>query len=90
MKLYNIKTTDRVVIYENKGVLFSGRLYWMFRVFGHKNVSILNGGFKKWVDAGFATETTEEAKEADYNYTFEPELYKNLDQVKEMISHIGD
>ncbi len=35
-----------------------GRLFWTLEYMGHKNVRILNGGFKAWVDSGYATETT--------------------------------
>lgn len=29
----------------------------MFRAFGHKSVSVLNGGFRKWLDQGLPTES---------------------------------
>ncbi len=34
----------------------SARLWWMFRVFGHDKVRILDGGFRKWVAEGRPTE----------------------------------
>jgi thiosulfate/3-mercaptopyruvate sulfurtransferase len=35
-----------------------GRLFWALEYMGHKDVHILNGGWKAWVDSGYATETT--------------------------------
>jgi len=31
----------------------------MFQLFGHKNVSVLDGGLKKWLDDGFEVTTDE-------------------------------
>ena len=38
----------RVVIYDNNAFFASARAWWMFRVFGHDNVFVLDGGFKRW------------------------------------------
>ena len=48
----------------------------MFEVYGHQNVSLLDGGYKKWVTEG--REIVKENgsnEESDYSYTFKPELY---------------
>lgn len=39
-----------VVVYDCSpfGFFSSPRLWWMFRMFGHENVSVLNGGFVRW------------------------------------------
>ena len=31
----------------------AARVYWTFKTIGHENVSILNGGFKEWKNAGY-------------------------------------
>ena len=68
-KMYDIKNTSRVVLYDNKvGHPYgASRAYWIFRVFGHRNASILNGGLKKWVDEGRPVESRE-AVEEDFQY----------------------
>jgi thiosulfate/3-mercaptopyruvate sulfurtransferase len=44
---------NRIVVYDGSGVNVSaGRVWWMFRVFGHKDVAILDGGLKKWTAEG--------------------------------------
>ena len=51
-----ICNNHHVVVYDNQQdfVLFSApRLWWMFRVFGHRNVSILNGGLTRWIQQGY-------------------------------------
>lgn len=41
-----------VVLYDDKGGFHASRLFWMLEHFGHRNVSILNGGFPKWEKEG--------------------------------------
>ena len=53
-----ISNNHHVVIYDGhpKYVMFSApRLWWMFRVFGHDKVSVLNGGLKSWIQEGYDT-----------------------------------
>ena len=40
----------RIVVYDaNGGFMAACRVWWMFRVFGHDNVAVLNGGLPKWL-----------------------------------------
>ena len=43
-----IGNDDRVVIYDGAGQLGAARVWWTFRVFGHKRVAVLDGGLPKW------------------------------------------
>ena len=40
--------TDRVVVYDSRGVVSAARVWWTFRVFGHDRVAVLDGGFPRW------------------------------------------
>jgi thiosulfate/3-mercaptopyruvate sulfurtransferase len=39
---------SRIVIYDGLGLFSAPRVWWMFRVFGHEDVAVLDGGLKKW------------------------------------------
>ena len=41
-----------VVGYDNSGSLYSTRFWWVLNYYGHTNVKVLDGGWKKWVDEG--------------------------------------
>jgi len=43
-----ISNNTHVCIYDTNGVS-APRVYWMFKIFGHENVSILNGGKKEFL-----------------------------------------
>ncbi|KAJ1927394.1 hypothetical protein IWQ60_002981 [Tieghemiomyces parasiticus] len=48
MHKMGIDRDSHVVIYDNSYLFSACRVYWMFKAFGHRNVSILNGGMPKW------------------------------------------
>ena len=41
-----------VIFYGDKNNWWAAYAYWFFRYKGHKNLKIMNGGRKKWVDEG--------------------------------------
>lgn len=48
---------NKVVVYDANGVAgAAARVWWMFRVFGHRDVSVLDGGLAKWLAEGRPTE----------------------------------
>ena len=53
----DIGVNDHVVVYGDEVVVGACRAWWMFRVFGFKNVQVLNGNFKKYKAEGNPVET---------------------------------
>ncbi|MFQ5955175.1 MAG: 3-mercaptopyruvate sulfurtransferase [Kiloniellales bacterium] len=43
---------DRIVAYDAHGLVTAARAWWMFRVFGHDDVAVLDGGLPKWLQEG--------------------------------------
>lgn len=55
--LLGIGDGDRVVVYDRLyGGSAAARAWWMFRVFGHEKVALLDGGFGKWTKEKLPTE----------------------------------
>ena len=52
-----IGNDDRVVVYDGAGLMSAARAWWMFRVFGHAAVAVLDGGLVKWRAEGRILET---------------------------------
>jgi thiosulfate/3-mercaptopyruvate sulfurtransferase len=51
-----IGSDDTIVIYDGAGLGGAPRVWWTFRIFGAKNVYILDGGLPKWKAEGRPTE----------------------------------
>ena len=45
-----INNDDTVVAYDNSIFFSSARAWWMFKIFGHKDLKIIDGGLKAWKD----------------------------------------
>ena len=45
---FGINNDDHIVVYDAHGLFSAARIWWMFRIFGHEKISILNGGGFKW------------------------------------------
>ncbi len=42
----------RIVVYDGAGLFSAARVWWMFRVMGHEDVAVLDGGLPKWLTEG--------------------------------------
>src|SRR5579885_411872 len=51
-----IADTDTIIVYDGHGLFASPRVWWTFRIFGAKNVYILDGGLPAWKAEGRKTE----------------------------------
>jgi thiosulfate/3-mercaptopyruvate sulfurtransferase len=52
-----ITESDIIVVYDGSGLSSAPRVWWTFRIFGAKNVFILDGGFPQWKSEGLAIES---------------------------------
>ncbi|MBV9114497.1 MAG: 3-mercaptopyruvate sulfurtransferase [Hyphomicrobiales bacterium] len=56
MSELGIGDTMSIVVYDGAGLFSAPRVWWMLRVFGARDVHILDGGFPKWLREGRPTE----------------------------------
>jgi thiosulfate/3-mercaptopyruvate sulfurtransferase len=73
------------VIYDTHGLMSAARLWWMFRVFGHSRVAVLDGGLPAWIASGASIERgpsrVEPAPRGAFTARFRPDLLANQDEV---------
>ncbi len=83
-----IDNDTTVVVYDARGLFSAARVWWMFRVFGHDDVAILDGGLPKWRREGRPLEQGE--------VTVEPRAFRAranpglVRQRSALLSDIGD
>ncbi len=52
MRALGLGDGTRVIVYDTTGMGSAARVWWTFRVFGHDDVAVLDGGLPKWLDEG--------------------------------------
>lgn len=75
---------NRIVVYDGLGVFSAARVWWMFRYFGHNDVSVLDGGFAKWRAEGRPVEaaTPSTSRERHFTARVQAPLLRDLAQVR--------
>jgi thiosulfate/3-mercaptopyruvate sulfurtransferase len=74
-----VNNDTKVIAYDaNGGTSASARAWWNFRVFGHDNIAILEGGLPKWLAEERATEGgVVTPLKVFFKATFRPELVRS-------------
>lgn len=57
MQALGIGNNDRIVVYDNSPHHTSARGWWLFEIFGARDVAILDGGLRKWIAEGHPVES---------------------------------
>ncbi|MDO6598034.1 rhodanese-like domain-containing protein [Oceanihabitans sp. 2_MG-2023] len=69
-----INKDTAIVVYDEKGIYSSARVWWLFKAFGYTNVAVLNGGFPEWKQNDFPTEIKQihKVKQGDFEAKLQP------------------
>ena len=88
---YGIKNQDHIVVYDFSEIYSSCRLWFSLKYFGHKKVSVLDGGLKKWIKENKKTTNKKEkiTKLKDYYVIENVEWIKNKKQIDENIKNFS-
>ena len=84
-----INKDSHIVVYDNLGVYTSPRVWWLFKIMGHENVAVLNGGLPEWVNKKLDTSKKESEKEeyslGDFEAHFQKKYVKKYEDIIENI-----
>jgi thiosulfate/3-mercaptopyruvate sulfurtransferase len=77
----------RVICYDTAGLFSAARAWWMFRVFGHDDVAILDGGFPKWKAEGRPTEDGPPRQPPERHFTaqFQSMMVRDKNEVSDAL-----
>jgi thiosulfate/3-mercaptopyruvate sulfurtransferase len=88
MKALGVGDGKSVVIYDAAGLFSAARLWWMLKVFGHRDCAVLDGGLPKWEREGRRLENGAPPKAAERHFTprRNATMVKSLSDVREAIA----
>lgn len=83
---YGIGPGVQVVAYDNAGgALAAVRIWWMLRWLGHNAVAVLDGGWQRWLNAGYPMSNGQEVRpKRDFKPSPRPELIIDAQEVEMM------
>jgi len=82
MSELGVKNSDHIVIYDNSDVISSCRVWYTFLYFNHDLVSVLDGGFKKWLkEKKDTTKDIKKFEKSSYSAHENTSLVLNKDQI---------
>ena len=78
---------NHVVLYSQNGIQWATRFWWMLYVIGYKKVSILNGGFREWLNLSLPTDSNITVfPPASFKPKFKKDVFVNKNYVLEAIN----
>ena len=90
MSALGIDDRMAICIYEQEGVFSAPRAWWMLRTFGARDVSILDGGLRAWVEAGLPTcSGPVHRTPANFHATLDREALRDFPQMQQVIAGRG-
>jgi len=87
-----ISPEDTVVLYGDNNNWFAAYGFWLFKLYGHEDVRLMNGGRAKWLDEDDKelTPARPEVGATEYRVTTEhPELRAKIDDIKQILARNG-
>jgi thiosulfate/3-mercaptopyruvate sulfurtransferase len=79
-----------IVVYEQESVFSAPRAWWMLRVFGAKEVYLLDGGLAAWLAAGLPTESGPAHRApAHFTATLDADAVRSYAQIQQTIADGG-
>ena len=83
-----INNDDHVIAYDTTGVGSAARVWWMFRLFGHEHVSVLNGGLPAWQRSGGSmTKKIAPSTTTDFSARLNKRLLRTIDELKRNVKN---
>ena len=85
-----INNNHHIIAYDSTGIGSAARVWWMFRLYGHEQISVLNGGLPAWKKLGPVTAGKTSPTSGDFVAKFNPTLIRTLRQMRENVNLKSD
>lgn len=84
-----ISNDSAIVVYDDKGIYSSARVWWLFKAFNHENIAVLDGGLPEWIYAGYMHEPKRiyDGKKGNFSAKYHPEMFKFFKDIQSSIKN---
>jgi thiosulfate/3-mercaptopyruvate sulfurtransferase len=87
MGALGIGAAEMVVVYDGAGLFSAPRVWWTFKVMGHPQVKVLDGGLPKWERESRSIETGPAKPESrSFTASFKPVLVRGFDGMVDIVA----
>lgn len=85
MRRLGLGDGSQIIIYDNSDYHSAARLWWMLRIFGHKDCAVLDGGLKKWLAEERRTDDLPPPpRERHFTARFDQTQLRHIDQIRKL------
>lgn len=82
-----VTNASEIVVYDDMGGMYAGRLWWLLKYLGHDDVKLLDGGLHAWLEAGFQmTVEIPSTRAGKFTPHVRPELLATLEEVQAAVA----
>lgn len=83
-----INSDSVIVIYDSKGIYSSPRAWFLFKIMGHRTVSVLDGGLPEWIknEGSYGTDYVKSHPRGNFTSNFKHTQFINVNAILENIS----
>ncbi|NNK83527.1 MAG: sulfurtransferase [Flavobacteriaceae bacterium] len=80
-----INNESYIVVYDDKGIYSSARVWWLFKSFGFDNVTVLDGGLPEWIASGYQTKTKtgKQIKKGNFQAIYNPQYFNFFTDIQQ-------
>lgn len=78
-----INNDSAIVVYDDKGIYSSVRVWYMFKAMGHSNIAVLDGGLPEWSKSNYPVGEYDQYKGSKGNFvgSFKADMFKSFEDV---------
>jgi thiosulfate/3-mercaptopyruvate sulfurtransferase len=82
----SLTNNQHIVVYDNSTGMWAARLWWLFKAFGHGEVSVLDGGLKAWLaESGPLEQGSSAFQHTDFAASERPGFFVDQDEVLSVV-----
>ena len=86
-----VDSNSKIVVYDDKGIYSSARVWYLFKAFGFDNIAVLDGGLPEWKLANYPLElkTTEIITNGNFIASYHSERFKFFEDIQNSTNNKG-